>query len=58
MSARVRLETHRRRSRAAFQGESEEMVILRDEEVWRFSPKVIRCNTAWSCRPRGYACSE
>jgi hypothetical protein len=39
MSARVRLETRRRSDPAAFRGELEETVILRDEEVVAVLPE-------------------
>jgi hypothetical protein len=39
MSARVRLETRRRSHSAAFRGELEETVILRDEEVVAVLPE-------------------
>jgi hypothetical protein len=39
MSARVRLETRRRSDSAAFRGELEETVILRDEEVVAVLPE-------------------
>jgi len=39
MSARVRLGTRRRSDRAAFQGELEETVILRDNEVVAVLPE-------------------